>query len=61
MVHWTISEFFCPNCGKRLFGVCNKNGIVKVTCNRCLTDYKLKVKSRRYVVLEIFPCDDIEK
>ncbi|MBO4251221.1 MAG: hypothetical protein J5911_00990 [Clostridia bacterium] len=55
LVHWTISEFFCPNCGKKLSGICNKDGTVNVSCRVCFTKYKLKRKSRRLIVIEAIP------
>ena len=61
MDNWTVLEFFCPNCGKRISGIRNKKGILIVICPFCSTKYKCRRESRRLVVIEATSQDFLSK
>ena len=53
METWSPSTRFCQNCGKKIIGYRNKEGLIKVQCPYCNVRYVCKKKSRRKEVVEI--------
>ena len=45
---------YCRNCGKKIMGFRNKDGLLKVECPMCHTRYISQQKSRRHIVEDIY-------
>ena len=45
---------FCRNCGQKIMGYRNGNGLLKVECPFCRTRYVSKEKSRRHIEEHIY-------
>ena len=45
---------FCRNCGHKIMGFRNKDGLMKMECPYCHTRYVSKEKSRRHIVEDIY-------
>lgn len=46
-----IQEVYCPNCGRKLCGLVDKNGGVKVQCDRCgAVMYSRKITPKKAVI-----------
>lgn len=45
---------YCRNCGQKIFGYRNADGLLKVECPRCHTRYVSKEKSRRHIIEDIY-------
>ena len=53
MKEWVPTKRFCSNCGKKITGYRNKDGILKVQCPYCKVTYVSLKKSRRREIVEI--------
>lgn len=45
---------YCRNCGYKVVGYRNEDGLLKVECPHCHTRYVSKEKSRRHIVEDIY-------
>ena len=53
MEDWTPTARFCSNCGKKIIGYRDKNGMLKVQCPHCGVVYVRKKVNRRKERIEI--------
>ncbi len=53
MEDWTPTSRFCSNCGKKIIGYRNKDGLLKMQCPHCRAMYVSRKISRRKEVVEI--------
>ena len=64
MENWTPVARYCSNCGRKIIGYRNKDGLLKMQCPYCKVCYVSKRKGRRKEVVEITAppgeqfCDD---
>ena len=45
---------YCRNCGRKIIGYRNSEGVLKVECPLCHTRYVSVEKSRRHIVEDIY-------
>ena len=45
---------YCRNCGQKIMGYRNDEGVLKVECPFCHTRYVSREKSRRHIVEDIY-------
>ena len=45
---------YCRNCGQKIMGYRNSDGVLKVECPFCHTRYVSVEKSRRHIVEDIY-------
>ena len=53
MEKWTPTARFCSNCGKKIIGCRNSEGMLKVQCQHCGVFYVSKRINRRKERVEI--------
>ena len=56
---WLQVQMFCPNCGQKLIGFRNANGLVKIQCPRCGIVVVGRRMSRRHKRLDVMASGDV--
>ena len=51
---WYPFSWYCPNCGTKLIGFINAEGMIKVECKRCLAVSVRKVMGRRHNRIDVY-------
>ena len=52
--NWQPFTMYCPNCGNRVTGYKNDEGVIKMDCGRCTTVLVRRFKSRRHETIDVY-------
>ena len=58
---WIPISWFCVNCGTKVMGFKNKNGVVKSECSKCKTYMVRTYKGRHSREIKVFLPEENEK
>lgn len=57
---WLPTIRLCNNCGRKITGNRNKDGLLKIKCPFCFTSMVSKVISRRHERIDVYaPLDEV--
>ena len=51
---WMQTTRICPNCGEKIKGYRNKDGLLKLDCTKCHIVMVSKIMSRRHERLDVY-------
>lgn len=51
---WVPYTWYCSNCGEKVSGLKNADGVIKAQCSRCRTVMVRRLKGRRHDTIDLY-------